>query len=73
MNLIKRIRISYNNSYDYFENIVHERDAPKWQEFLFNIIYPEWYQDIRCEQFDEMYRAYTNKHQDNWIGGDDPY
>ena len=73
MNLIKRIQMSYDDSYDYFDNIVHKLDAPKWQEFLFDIIYPNWYKDIRYEEWNDFYRAYTNKHQDNWIGNDEHY
>ena len=61
--------MSYDDSYDYFGDIVYEPGVPpKWQEFLFNIIYPGWYQDARYEEWNDFYRSETDPSHPEYIG-----
>ena len=58
-NLIKNIQWSYDCFYDDCQQNLYEIEESKWKEFLFNLVFPEWYKELRQYEWDEWYWEYT--------------
>ena len=58
-NLITRIQDFYDESYDDLEKNLYEIEQSKWKEFLFNLVFPEWYRELRQNEWNEWYWEYT--------------
>ena len=58
-NLIIRIQDFYDESYDDLEKNLYEIEQSKWKEFLFNLVFPEWYRELRQNEWNEWYWEYT--------------
>ena len=55
--MFKSIQTRYDDYY-----WIHQLDAstewPKWKAFLFNLVYPEWYQKRVAAEWEEWYDEY---------------
>ena len=58
-NLIKNIQWSYDCYYDRLEKNLYEIEQSKWKLLLFNLVFPEWYKELRQNEWDEWYWEYT--------------
>ena len=52
-NLITNIQWSYDCYYDRLEKNLYEIEQSKWKLFLFNLVFPEWYRELRQNEWDE--------------------
>ena len=57
--MFKSIQTRYDDFYR-----IHEMDAytewPKWKTFLFDLIYPEWYQKRVAAEWEDWYYEYKH-------------